>query len=144
MKNPLAALLLALTLCSHALAESKVIGDYTVHFIAVNSTFLNPKIAEQYDIKRSKRGAFVNVAVLRNNADGKTTPVTATLSGEKKNLMGQSAPIPFVEIREGDSIYYIGQFAFSNAETLHLSVQVQPEGKGQAYPVTWTTQLYSD
>ena len=125
-------------------AESQVFGDYTIHYIAVNTTFLTPEIAGQYHIKRSNRGAFLNIAVLKNNANGSTTPVTAVLKGGKRNLLQQSSDITFREIREGESIYYIGEFDFSNAETLHLAVDVQPEGKGASKLVEWTTQLYSD
>jgi len=127
-----------------ALAESKTFGDYTVHYIAVNSTFLTPEIAGQYHIVRSKRAAFVNIAVLRNNKGGSTTPVTAKLSGGRTNLMQQTGQIPFVEIREDKSIYYIGHFDFSNAETLRFKIEVQPEGMGEAHVIEWTTQLYSD
>lgn len=134
---------LALVLTSPAHAESKSIGNYTVHYQAVNSTFLTPEIAQQYKITRSDRRAFINIAVLRNNADGSTTPVAATVSGGKQNLMQQAGDIDFEEIREGESIYYIGQFEFSNAETLRFSIDVQPESSGTTYPVEWTTQLYS-
>ncbi len=126
------------------LAESQKFGEYTVHYIAVNSTFLTPEIAGQYHIVRSKRAAFVNIAVLHNNPDGSTTPVTAKLSGGRTNLMQQTGPIPFVEIREDKSIYYIGQFDFSNAEILRFKIDVQPEGKGETRVIEWTTQLYSD
>ncbi|HTR00124.1 MAG TPA: DUF4426 domain-containing protein [Candidatus Acidoferrum sp.] len=123
---------------------SKTFGNYTVHYIAVNSTFIDADIAAKYHITRSKRGAFLNIAVLRNDSDGKTTPVTAKLSGGKSNLMQQSGQIAFQEIREGDAIYYIGQFDFSNAETLRFNVKVQPESKGETYSLEWTTQLYAD
>ena len=128
-----------------SLAESsKNFGDYTVHYIAVNSTFIDAKITEQYKIKRSKRGAFINIAVLRNNANGSTTPVTAKLSGGMRNLMQQSGKIVFQEIREGESIYYIGQFEFSSGAKLHLTVEVQPAGKGENRTIEWDTQLYTD
>jgi len=132
-----------LGLAGSAAAESRVFGAYTVHYIAVNSTFLNP-IAAQYGIVRSARRAFLNIAVLRNEQDGSTTPVPAVLSGGKRNLMQQSSVIAFQEIREGTSIYYIGQFEFSNAETLRFAVDVQPEGSGAPLPLEWTTQLYAD
>ena len=118
----LGVLLLLWLGASGALAESQTFGEYTVHYIAVNSTFLTPGIAAQYHIVRSKRQAFLNIAVLRNNPGGSTTAVTAKLSGGRSNLMQQSSSIPFVEIREGDSIYYIGQFDFSNAELLRFKV----------------------
>jgi hypothetical protein len=126
------------------LAEEQDFGAYTVHYIAVNSTFLQPEIAQQYGIVRSARRAFLNVAVLRNDADGSTTPVTATLSGGKRNLLQQTGEITFREIREGDAIYYIGQFEFSNAEILRLTVSVQPEHQGPEHTIEWSTQLYSD
>ncbi len=137
-------LFLLFLLSTAAFAESKVFGNYTVHYIAVNSTFLTPEIAQQYKIVRSARRAFLNIAVLRNNADGSTTPVAAKVEGGKRNLMQQTGDIDFVEIREGESIYYIGQFDFSNAEIVRFNVQVTPAGESAAEAIEWTTQLYSD
>jgi Domain of unknown function (DUF4426) len=125
-------------------ADNAASNSYTVHYIAVNSTFLTPEIAAQYNITRSSRRAFLNIAVLRNHADGSTTPVTAVLKGGKRNLLQQEAAIPFTEIREGESIYYIGQFDFSNAETLRFSVDVLPTGSRSDHSLEWTTQLYAD
>lgn len=130
-----------------ALAEEQTFGDsfrnYTVHYIAVNSTFLTPEIAEQYGIERAELRAFLNISVLRNEVNGSTTPVTAVLKGGKRNLMQQSADIAFTEIREGAAIYYIGQFEFSNAELLRFSIEVQPEGLGAVHEIEWETQLYA-
>lgn len=138
---------LLLMACHTARADEQTFGDsfrnYTVHYIAVNSTFLTPEIAEQYAIARAERRAFLNISVLRNEANGSTTPVTAVLTGGKSNLMQQSSEIAFTEIREGDAIYYIGQFDFSNAELLRFTVEVQPEALGPAHEIKWETQLYA-
>lgn len=123
-------------------AEEQTFGDYTVHYNAVNSTFLTPDIAAQYDIVRSERRAFLNIAVLRNESDGSTTPVSAVVSGGKRNLLQQEGAIEFKEIREGEAIYYIGEFDFSNAEILRFEIELQPEGKGPAHTIEWSTQLY--
>jgi len=125
-------------------AESLNFGQYTVHYIAVNSTFLTPEIAAQYKIVRSSRRAFLNIAVLRNNADGSTTPVAATVEGGKRNLMQQQGNIDFAEVREGEAIYYIGQFDFSNAEIVRFAVDVTPAGESKAQAIEWSTQLYAD
>jgi hypothetical protein len=135
--------LVLLSCAAAAYADSQDFGDYTVHFIAVNSTFISPEIAAQYGIERNRRGAFLNISVLRNEADGSTTPVAATISGGKQNLMQQTGDISFKEVREGEAIYYIGQFVFSNAELLRFKVQVQPEHSGPAYDIEWTTTLYA-
>ena len=137
-------LLCALAAPVAALAEEQTFGDYTVHYQAVNSTFLTPEIAEQYDITRSERRAFLNIAVLRNESDGSTTPVTATLNGVKHNLLQQSEAIEFALVREGEAIYYIGQFDFSDREVLRFTLEVSPEGREPSHAIEWTTQLYSN
>lgn len=123
-------------------AEEQTFGDYTVHYQAVNSTFLRPEIAEQYGIVRSERRAFLNVAVLRNEEGGKTTPVTATINGVKHNLLQQSEAIEFDLVREGTAIYYIGQFDFSDREIVRFTLEVSPEGREPAHTIEWSTQLY--
>lgn len=138
-------LLLALVITSYPVAaDSQIFGEYTVHYIAVNSTFIEAETARQYGIVRGKRNAFLNISVLHNNADGSTTPVSALLQGERGNLMQQTSKVDFREVREGAAIYYIGQFDFSNAEVLRFKVSVQPEAKGPSHEIEWTTQLYAD
>lgn len=127
-----------------ALAEEQSFGDHTVYYQAVNSTFLTPEIAEQYGIVRSERRAFLNVAIVRNESSGSTTPVTATLNGVKHNLLQQSEPIEFKLVREGEAIYYIGQFDFSNAEVLRFTLEVAPEGQEPSHAIEWSTQLYAN
>jgi hypothetical protein len=150
-KNSLAALMRYLVLASALIftasvahAESQDFDNYTIHYIAVGTTFLTPEIAQQYNIVRSNRRAFLNIAIIRNNADGSTTPVPATIMGSKSNLLQQTSDIEFAEIQEGDAIYYIGQFDFSNAENIRFTVNVQPEMQGVVHEIEWSTQLYSD
>lgn len=122
---------------------SEDIGRYTVHYVAVNSTFLNPDIASQYGIARGGRLGFINVSVLRNDPAG-PTPVRADISGRKQNLLDQSEELEFVEVVEGDAVYYLGQFEFSNAEDLRFQLEIRPEGEGPTHPLEWTTKLYRD
>ena len=124
--------------------QAKDFGDYTVHYMAVNTTFLKPDIAREYGITRGDRLAFLNIAVMKKQPDGSSKAVSARVSGVKKNLLQQSEGINFMEITEGDSIYYIGEFEFSNAEDLNFEIQIQPESSGQSYPLTWSTRLYTD
>lgn len=130
------------TLASYA--ESETFGDYTIHYQAVNSTFIDAGIAEQYGITRSDRHAFLNISVLKATAGGGMTPVTAAVSGGKRNLLGQVGAIDFREIREGDAIYYIGEFEFSNAGIVRFIINVQPEQTGQTHEVRWETRMYNE
>lgn len=127
-----------------AQAESDTFGDYTVHYQAVNSTFLDADIAQQYGIVRSDRRAFLNISVIKAENDGSTQAVPAQVSGGKRNLLGQTGSIDFREIREGSAIYYIGEFDYSNAERVRFSIEVQPEMNGEAHEIRWETQLYNN
>lgn len=124
--------------------QSQTIGDYTVHYIAVNSTFISADIANEYNIARGDRRAFINVSVLKNESDGSTTPVVASISGGKKNLLGQSNNIDFIKVTEGEAIYYLGQFEFSNAENTRFEIEVQPEANGRSYTIEWTSTIYNN
>ncbi|MEX2367245.1 MAG: DUF4426 domain-containing protein [Pseudohongiellaceae bacterium] len=121
---------------------SQTFGDYTVHYIAVNTTFLDPAIASQYNITRGQRRGFLNISVLKNNPDAGTTAVTASIEGSRNNMLQQSEPIEFTEVREGDAIYYLGEFEFSNAEPVRFELMIQPEKQGPFYPLQWSTRLY--
>lgn len=122
---------------------SEAFGDYTVYYQAVNSTFINADIAEQYGIVRSDRRAFLNISVMRQD-NGSMSAVTAQVSGGKRNLLGQFGDIEFREIREGAAIYYIGEFEYSNAETVRFAVEVEPEGSGQVQEIRWETRMYNN
>jgi len=134
--------LTAWTFCSQAAMET--FGDYTVYYQAVNSTFLNADIAEQYGIVRSDRRAFLNISVMKKSDDEKMTAVRARVDGGKRNLLGETSDIEFREIREENALYYIGEFEYSNAENVRFSVEVQPEFSGPAREIRWETQMYNN
>lgn len=140
----LACLSSLLPMTSARAEQSRDFGAYTVHYIAVNSTYLNPTIAARYDIERSERTAFLNISILKNLPDGKTLAVPAEISGLKKNLLQQSAAIDFIEIKEGAAIYYIGLFEFSNAELLKFELEILPQGVNRSFDLKWDTRLYAD
>ncbi|GAB6388557.1 DUF4426 domain-containing protein [Stutzerimonas marianensis] len=117
--------LLALMFALPALAERKhSVGDYDVHYIAFNSSFLQPEIASAAGLVRSRAQGVVNVSVLKA---GK--PVAAQVSGTVKNLLGQDYPLTFKQLKEGDAaIYYLAQFPFESRETLRFNLDVRPAG----------------
>ena len=128
----------------YSYGASETFGEYTVYYQAVNSTFINAQIAEQYGIVRSDRRAFLNISVMKKNSDGSSSAVTASVSGGKRNLLQQVGKIDFREIREQNAIYYIGEFDFSNAEIVRFSLQVQPESGGEVHEIAWETRMYNN
>ena len=121
----IASLLAACSLFSSmTVAEQSVsFANLQVHYIALPTTFLQPEIAQQYDIKRSKFTALINISILDENDNLKA--VAAQLSGTGKNLIGQIETLNFNEIREGDAIYYIATYPFSNEEIVNFSIAIK-------------------
>ncbi|KEQ11648.1 hypothetical protein GZ77_24330 [Endozoicomonas montiporae] len=119
-------------------------GDYEVYFSAFNSTFIAPDIAKAYQLERSPKHGLVNITV-RNVKDSEVgKAVTAQLDGQRKNLMQQSVPLSFKEVKEGSVVYYLAEFRFSNEELLEFSINVKPEGSDRSYPVKFRQTFYQD
>lgn len=119
-------------------------GDYEVYFSAFNSMFITPDIAKAYKLERSPKHGLVNIAV-RNVKDsdlGKAVP--ARLNGQHKNFLQQFSSMDFQEIKEGEAIYYLAGFRFSNEEMLEFNIDVMPEGSDRQYTVKFRQKFYQD
>jgi len=118
--------------------------NYTVHYSLINSSFIQPEVATQYGIKRSKNLAFLNISVLKKKTDDTNTPVISNIFGHGKNLIGQLKELSFKQIKEKDAIYYIATFPISNGERLAFDLKVQPEKKGKLIPIVFKEQVFID
>ncbi|MCY7296128.1 DUF4426 domain-containing protein [Alteromonas sp. a30] len=116
------ALLSGLSAFSAQAEQFKALGDWEVHYIVLNSTFLQPDIAQQYEIVRSKYNAFVNISVL-DRASKQAQDVVVT--GEARDLLGNTKTLTFSQVREQESIYYLAQFPFDDNETYRFEIRVQ-------------------
>ena len=131
-----------LLLTANVQAENMVTqGDINIHYIALNSTFLTPKIAKAYQLQRSRYMALINISVLDNSQANK--PAKAVdISGKAKNLLGQQKSLTFKEVREGDAIYYLAQVKYSNEETLYFDIKINDQGK--AHTLKFEQKFYAD
>jgi len=119
-------------------------GAYTVHYSAMNTSQLTPEIARAYGIQRSSSLAMLNIAVLKKDGEGLQAPVSAGVKASARNLTGQWREIPLREIREGDAIYYIGEFRVNNMETFDFTVQVTPAGENRPLEVRFRQQFFTE
>ena len=130
--------LIALCLALPAAAERKQsFGDLDVHYSVFNSSFLQPDIASAAGLVRSKTQGVVNVAVLKA---GKAS--TAQVSGQVKNLLGQSTALTFRQVTESGAIYYLAQFPFSRREILSFSLDVR-QGDN-THRITFNQEMFPD
>jgi len=127
-----------------AAATSADIGDYVVHFNAQSTDQLPPEVARAYNIVRSKNRAMLNVSIIRKSDN---TPVVAAVTVKATNLTGQLKNVTMRKIEEpGETaaIYYVGETAVSNLETLIFDIGVKPEGDDGLFEVRFTRQFYVD
>ena len=122
-------------------ATSADIGAHVIHFSAQSTDELPPEIAKAYNILRSKNRAMLNVSVI-HKAD--RVPVTATVTVKTVNLTGQLKNVTMRQINEQEAIYYIGETAVANRETLVFDITVIPDGEQQPSNVRFKRQFYTD
>jgi hypothetical protein len=128
-----------------SLAENTTqIPGYTIHHNALTTDSLPPQVAKTYNIQRSKNRGMLNVSVIKDEANTTGQPVKATVKASATNLTGQSRAINLREIREGEAIYYIGDFRVANQETLNFVLEVTPDGAKKAYKAKLSQQFYTN
>jgi hypothetical protein len=125
-------LLAALCLCSVAAVAhaeiSQKFGNLEIHYNALTTDELSPEVARAYKIERSKTRGMVTMSVLQKNKVGVLTPVPAKLNVYATNLTQQLSTISMREIKEGNAIYYLGEFRVVPPDTLKFTATVEVAG----------------
>jgi hypothetical protein len=122
-------------------ATSENIGEHVVHFSAQTTDQLPPEVARAYNIVRSKNRAMLNVSILRTSDN---VAVEADVAVKAVNLTGQLKSITMRQIDEQDAIYYIGEVAVANRETLIFDISIAPEGVATPSEVRFKRQFFTD
>lgn len=139
-------LLPVLLLCaSLGSAENSTRAEpFTIHHNAIPTALLTPEVAGNYNIVRSKYRGLLNVSVIREVAGTTGQAVTARVSASALNLIGKRHQIDLREVREGEAIYYIGDFPIVDGETLNFTLEVTPEGATRPTRATFSQDFYID
>jgi len=129
----LAAFLMSMPFMANAENSTKIPG-YTIHHNVITTDFLAPNVASAYRIIRSPNRGMINISVIKDVAGTTGQASMASVSARAVNLIGQTRPIALREIREGDAIYYIGDFIIpSGNDQLIFMLDVMPEGADKSY-----------
>lgn len=101
-------------------AQFRSLGDLEVHYVVVNTLFLDADIAARYGIVRARDRAILNVSVI--GPDGR--PRDADVTGTARNLLEQTLPLEFRRIEEGEAIYFIAPLRHTDQEVLRFRLTV--------------------
>lgn len=123
-----------------AFAEQKrVLGDWEVHYIAFNTTFLTPEIARINNIQRSPNNTLINISVLdRRSKEAQEVDI----SGTARNLLGTTTNLTFQQIKEGKAIYYLAPFSFDDEEHYRFNIIMKQGSKSQT--LRFEQKLYKE
>ena len=136
---------LASAMPASAAAENmKDFGEYVIHFNALSTELLEPRVAREYRITRSRNRGMINITVLKKVLGSPGQPVHATVEVSAQNLAGQGRTIRMRPVREGNAIYYIGEFGVSHEETLKFSVTARPQGSRDVLKVDFSQDFYTN
>jgi hypothetical protein len=141
----LAVLFLVLLLGAPASRAEQAItvGEYTIHYNALSTEALDPAVAKTYGIQRSRSRALLNVTLLKKNMGISGQPVRGKVKATAANLNAQLRTIDMREITESGAIYYIGEVAVSNEDTLKFTVEVTPEGATEPAVIRFDQQFFT-
>ena len=136
-------LLVFLSGTQSALAQqSEMFGPYELLYSVVNTTFLAPEVAATYGIVWGEQRAILTLVVREQTAAvGQTRGME--LKGRTWDLI-QNQPLEFLEIREGQAVYYVADFKFIDEEWRFFEIEFRPEGSSQTYTFKLKHQLYED
>lgn len=125
-------------------ASMKDFGDYVVHFNAISTDQLQPEVARAYNITRSKNRAMLNVSIIRKVEGTTGQSVSGSVSATANNLTGQLKNLTLRQVQEGEAIYYIGDVAVANGETLVFNIDVTPINETSRFSVRFSRQFFAD
>lgn len=138
---------LALLLCAAAQAGTSTrFGEYTLHYNAIPSSFIKPEVAEAHGLTRSRSVGLLNISVLKSDPDdsGPDKGVSANIEGHITNNVQQQRRLSFRRVQDGDAVYYLAQFQYSEGELLTFNFEASPHGQDRTFPIRFTKELYSD
>jgi len=139
-----------LGLISPAQAEQKEVFDgpdgseYEVHYMALASTFLDPEVAKQYQIVRSRAIGIVNISMIKIDKDGRKKAVGAAVETRMTNDINQQQFLSFQQVVEGPAIYYLAQLQYRQGELLIFDATVYPEGSVKPLKLRFAQNFYHD
>lgn len=121
---------------------SHELKEHIVYYNVFNSSLITADIAKQYNLIRAKDRVYLNIAVVKKSGGYGIAP--RKIKGVYRNLLQQTFPLEFIEIKEATATYYLASIRFNNEDILHLDITVQPDYQSPESTFTITKKLYKD
>ena len=145
MKRMIAIWVLTFLSCLVEAGQLKTDDGYEIQYNALHTQSLPAQMAHAYQVVRSKTRGILTVSVLKIDEKPQllNKSVPAQVTAQAINLNNQLKTLDMRIVQEGNAIYHIGEFSFSNEESLTFTLHVVPE-KGKARDISFTQQFFVD
>lgn len=102
--------------------QMQQLGNWDVHYIVMPTTMLDPQVASQYQLSRSKNYQLLNVSVLDHQSQ---QAQAVQITGEAVNLAGQQQTLTFREISEQHARYYIAGVEARSEQKMRITIKIR-------------------
>jgi hypothetical protein len=126
-----AALIVIFTLlASVARADATVrSGDLEMHSSAVPSLDLTPEAARDFNVSAEPGRGLLTITVMRKTGPGRAITLPAQVYAGAVDQNNYLFSIPIREVRNGEHVYYLGEFRMNTPSTLRFLVSANVLGK---------------
>ena len=140
------AIVCTLVVAAIAVAQEpyKEHAGHKIFYTAFNSSFIQPDIAQLYELTRGSDQGLVNIAVVKSSPEGDSLGLPVKVSGSATNLIMQTNQLDFTEIRDGEAVYYLAPFEFENEEVIHFDIEVEVAANTAPLSFRFTRTFYED
>ncbi|BCE03238.1 DUF4426 domain-containing protein [Marinicellulosiphila megalodicopiae] len=121
----------------------KTFGEYTIQYTAINTTDINPDVAKQSGLPRSKNIGLLNIVALKNNESGFDTsfePHSIKLSAF--NLLGQEVNLDLIIHKEQTSVYYLATFRKYESDNYWFKIDIQFDETSKPESFKFTKEVF--
>lgn len=140
-------LLLSILFPAQANAEmetSRRFGDYEVHFVVFNTSFVSPEVAKAYGFVRAKDRALLNIALRHKPTGGEDRAAPALIEGKVFDLIHRRE-LKFQEIREDQSIYYLAPVDISgDNELMEFDLTIRTDRDHAGFKLKFQHRLFKN
>ena len=125
-------------------ADNSTSADgFVIHHSAFTADTLDPAVAQRYGIQRSKQRGVINVSIIKEKAGTTGQSTAGRVEVSATSQTGQKQRVPMRELKEQESVYYIGEFPVQDQETLDFVIEVTPEGAAKPLHAKTSQQFFT-
>lgn len=129
VRQPLPLLALLLLASAAQASDRYSTRDIELYSVAVPTLELTAEAAQQYNVERAPNRGLLTVTLVKHDRLGKNETLAGQVYAGAVNQSHTLSNIPIREVRDGASVYYLGEFQVNAPDTLRFLVNANVMGK---------------